>query len=212
MGAVSTLVSVNMAGARFELVWPDPVAGRLQRLERFSCCRSAKINAGHSRYHVDEVGDPVDAAEPIGDGVDEYYADPSVEAAGGWFGGGARELGLRGDVGGDSLRRALDGLDHDGRPLRDSSRRVRVTGYDLTFSAFKSVRVLLPWAIPSCRTRSAALTVVLSWRRPGIWIARPRSCDAGTTARPRNPPAACWPRCSGIAPCGSGTRNSIPMS
>jgi conjugative relaxase-like TrwC/TraI family protein len=102
----------------------------------------SKINSGHARYYVDEAGDRVDAAESIGDGVEEYYTGPSVEARGSWFGAGARELGLHGEVGGDALRRALDGMGRDGQPLRDSSSRVKVAGYDFTFSAPKSVSVL----------------------------------------------------------------------
>ena len=40
---------------------------------------------------------------------------------------------------GGQLRRVLDGVDADGRLLRDSSTPVKVAGYDLTFSASKSV-------------------------------------------------------------------------
>ena len=40
---------------------------------------------------------------------------------------------------GGQLRFALDGVDADGRLLRDSSTPVKVAGYDLTFSASKSV-------------------------------------------------------------------------
>ena len=55
-------------------------------------------------------------------------------------GGSAR---LSGGVDGDALRRALDGLDpRDGLPLRESLSPVRVAGFDLTFSAPKSVSVV----------------------------------------------------------------------
>jgi conjugative relaxase-like TrwC/TraI family protein len=84
----------------------------------------------------------VDVVESIGDEVEEYYAGPSTEARGAWMGVGARELGLGGVVDGEELRRVLGGLDADGEPLRGSSSAVRNAGYDLTFSAPKSVSVL----------------------------------------------------------------------
>jgi hypothetical protein len=55
-----------------------------------------KLTSGHARYYVDRAGDRVDAAESIGDGLEEYYTGPSSEARGCWFGAGARELGLQG--------------------------------------------------------------------------------------------------------------------
>jgi conjugative relaxase-like TrwC/TraI family protein len=45
----------------------------------------------------------------------------------------------------------LDGLDGDGRLLRDSSSPVKVAGYDLTFSAPKSVSVLFGLGEPEIR-------------------------------------------------------------
>jgi hypothetical protein len=111
----------------------------------------SKLTSGDARYYVDQAGERVDAAESIGDGVEEYYTGPSTEARGQWLGAGARELGLHGDVGGEQLRRVLDGLDGDGRLLRDSSSQVRVAGYDLTFSAPKSVSVLFGLGEPEVR-------------------------------------------------------------
>jgi len=110
-----------------------------------------KLTSGHARYYVDHAGDRVDAAESIGDGVEEYYTGPSTEARGFWFGADARELGLKGEVGGEQLRRVLDGLDGQGRLLRDSSSPVKVAGYDLTFSAPKSVSVLFGLGEPEVR-------------------------------------------------------------
>jgi conjugative relaxase-like TrwC/TraI family protein len=110
-----------------------------------------KLTSGHARYYVDQAGDRVDAAESIGDGAEEYYAGSSTEARGSWFGAGARELGLQGEVGGEQLRRVLDGLDADGGLLRDSSSPVKVAGYDLTFSAPKSVSVLFGLGKPEVR-------------------------------------------------------------
>ena len=52
---------------------------------------------------------------------------------------------------GEQLRRVLDGLDGDGQPLRESSSPVKVAGYDLTFSAPKSVSVLFGLGEPEVR-------------------------------------------------------------
>jgi conjugative relaxase-like TrwC/TraI family protein len=111
----------------------------------------SKLGVGHARYYVDQAGDRVDAVESIGDGVEEYYAGPSTEARGQWFGAGARELGLHGEVSGEQLRHVLDGSDADGRSLRDASGRITVAGYDLTLSAPKSVSVLFGLAEPEVR-------------------------------------------------------------
>jgi conjugative relaxase-like TrwC/TraI family protein len=101
-----------------------------------------KLTTGHGRYYIDGAEGRVDVVESIGDEVEEYYAGPSTEARSAWMGVGARELGLSGAVDGEELRRVLDGLDGDGEPLRGSSGAVRNAGYDLTFSAPKSVSVL----------------------------------------------------------------------
>jgi conjugative relaxase-like TrwC/TraI family protein len=65
------------------------------------------------------------------------------------------ELGLGGPVGGDELRRVLTGLDPwSGRPMRSSASPVRVAGFDLTFSAPKSVSVL--FGVGDARVQGAA--------------------------------------------------------
>ena len=57
--------------------------------------------------------------------------------------GGVPSSGSTGAVEGEALRRVLAGLDpRDGSPLRSSSSPTRVGGFDLTFSAPKSVSVL----------------------------------------------------------------------
>jgi conjugative relaxase-like TrwC/TraI family protein len=101
-----------------------------------------KLSAGQARYYLEQGEVRVDAVDSIGDGVEEYYAG-GTEARGTWIGGAARSLGLSEGVDGDALRRVLDGLDpHDGSPLRESSSPVKVAGFDLTFSAPKSVSVV----------------------------------------------------------------------
>jgi conjugative relaxase-like TrwC/TraI family protein len=101
-----------------------------------------KLSAGQARYYLEQGEVRVDAVDSIGDGVEEYYAG-GAEARGIWTGTGGMSLGLSGPVDGDALRRVLAGLDpHDGSPLRSSSSAVKVAGFDLTFSAPKSVSVL----------------------------------------------------------------------
>src|SRR5215210_8608793 len=65
------------------------------------------------------------------------------EARGEWLGSLGAELGLDGPVQGEDLRRVLAGCHpRDGSPLRDGRGGVRVSGFDLTFSAPKSVSVV----------------------------------------------------------------------
>ena len=101
-----------------------------------------KLAAGQARYYLDQAEVRVDAVQSIGEGVEEYYAG-GAEARGNWVGTAAAGLGLSGGIDGDALRRVLAGLDpRGGAPLRASSSPVRVAGFDLTFSAPKSVSVV----------------------------------------------------------------------
>jgi conjugative relaxase-like TrwC/TraI family protein len=112
-----------------------------------------KLAAGQARYYLDQAESRVDVVESVGDGVEDYYLGGG-EARGSWMGIGARELGLGGPVGGDELRRVLAGLDPwTGRPLRNSTSPVRIAGFDLTFSAPKSVSVL--FGVGDVRVREA---------------------------------------------------------
>ncbi len=72
-----------------------------------------------------------------------------IEARGQWMGTGARELELVGPVAGEHLRGVLEGLDKYGQALRDSACALRVGGYDLTYSAPKSVSVLFGLGDPA---------------------------------------------------------------
>jgi conjugative relaxase-like TrwC/TraI family protein len=100
-----------------------------------------KLSTGQHRYYLDQAGERVDVVESVGDGVEEYYVG-GTEARGEWLGAGARERGLEGLVDGEALRRVLAGEDDEGEQLRASRVPVSVAGYDLTFSAPKSVSVL----------------------------------------------------------------------
>ena len=101
-----------------------------------------KLGAGQAGYYLDQAEGRVDVVASVGDGIEEYYGG-GAEARGEWIGAAGIELGLAGAVDGEALRRVLAGCDPlDGSPLRSSSSPTRVGGFDLTFSAPKSVSVL----------------------------------------------------------------------
>ena len=101
-----------------------------------------KLATGQAKYYLEQAEVRVDAVGSVADGIEDYYGEGG-QARGQWLGIGARELGLAGVVDGDQLRRVLDGLDPwTGAPLRASRSPVRVSGFDLTFSAPKSVSVV----------------------------------------------------------------------
>src|SRR3954452_24477440 len=100
-----------------------------------------RFAVGQAGYYLEQAQGSVTRAGALRSGVEDYYLG-GAEAAGGWTGDGARALGLAGE--GDAIRldRVLGG-EHpaSGDPL---GRVVtgRVPGFDLTFSAPKSVSVL----------------------------------------------------------------------
>ena len=110
-----------------------------------------KLAAGQAKYYLDQAEARVDVAQSVGDGIEDYYVTPR-ETRGQWIGAAARELGLSGHVASEALRNVLAGLDpRDGGPLRRSSSPTRVAGFDLTFSAPKSVSVLFGLGDPQLR-------------------------------------------------------------
>src|SRR5215208_629917 len=110
-----------------------------------------KLSAGQARYYLDQAQARVDVVESVGNGVEDYYVG-GPEARGEWLGRGSRDLGLAGVVAGDDLRAVLGGIDPlDGAALRESTSPVRVAGFDLTFSAPKSVSVIFGIAEPDVR-------------------------------------------------------------
>ena len=85
-----------------------------------------------------------------------YYLD-SGEPRGIWFGDGARQLGLTGEVDDEAFLAVMAGMDPR-RPDRDLGRRYddkSVRGFDVTASAPKSVSVL--WALGDEHIRHAVL-------------------------------------------------------
>jgi conjugative relaxase-like TrwC/TraI family protein len=130
-----------------------------------------KLGAGQERYYLEKVAD----------GAEDYYSGEG-EAEGKWKGDAARELGLEGEVGGEQLRAMLTGCDPTtDEPLLGSSGANRsqgpVPGFDLTFSAPKSVS--LTWALGGPETREAVLE------------AHERSIDAALAYMQQE---ACWAR------------------
>lgn len=100
-----------------------------------------KFGAAQADYYLDEEEGRVDPVESL-EGAEEYYLG-SGEARGVWMGAGGAQLGLAGHVDGAELRAVLAGRDpRDGSVLRSARGGVRVAGFDLTFSAPKSVSVL----------------------------------------------------------------------
>jgi len=92
-----------------------------------------KLGAGQADYYL----------EAVGQGVEDYYAGAG-EAPGSWIGSAAVELEVFGQVEGELLHRALSGQHpQTGDPLAKApGGGVRVPGFDLTFSAPKSVSML----------------------------------------------------------------------
>lgn len=93
-----------------------------------------KLGTGQERYYLEKVAE----------GTEEYYSGEG-EVAGQWKGDAAEELGLSGRVEADQLTAMLTGLNPaTGEPLglRAVGGRGPVPGFDLTFSAPKSVSLL----------------------------------------------------------------------
>ena len=98
-----------------------------------------KLSAGQARYYLDQAATPVSASQALTSGVEDYYLG-GPEATGRWVGRGAPALGLAGDVDGAELQAILGGTTPaTGEPLR---RAGSVAGFDVTFSAPKSVSIL----------------------------------------------------------------------
>lgn len=85
---------------------------------------------------------------------EDYYLDGG-EPPGKWLGTGAEKLGLRGTVDGDELRHLLRGFSADGNHglIKNAGSDRHQPGWDLTFSAPKSVSVL--WSQAGAETRKA---------------------------------------------------------
>ncbi len=100
-----------------------------------------KLGTGQEAYYLDSVAG----------GIEDYYGGEG-EASGRWVGSGAEGLGLSGEVESTPLRRILTACHPEtGLPLASRRGGLRVPGFDLTFSAPKSVSLL--WALGEPATR-----------------------------------------------------------
>jgi conjugative relaxase-like TrwC/TraI family protein len=100
-----------------------------------------KIAVGQADYYLEQADGPTTRTRAVASGVEDYYLG-GLEPAGEWIGDGAALLGLRGEVDGDELHRVLAG-EHPATGLALGRwAGSRVPGFDLTFSAPKSVSVL----------------------------------------------------------------------
>ena len=106
----------------------------------------SKLGAGQEGYYLDSVAQ----------GVEDYYLGHG-ETPGRWMGSASVLLGLEGEVDAPDLRAVLEGRSPvDGTRLIQA-RKDRVPGFDLTFSAPKSVSVLFGLGDPdTVRTVRAA--------------------------------------------------------
>jgi conjugative relaxase-like TrwC/TraI family protein len=100
-----------------------------------------KLAAGHAAYYLEQAQGPVSRARAVSSGVEDYYVG-GPEPAGEWAGGGCALLALRGTVTGDALHRVLAGEHPRSGLALGRHAATRVPGFDLTFSAPKSVSVL----------------------------------------------------------------------
>src|SRR5436190_11849043 len=128
-----------------------------------------KLGAGQENYHLEKVAE----------GAEDYYSGEG-EAEGRWLGDASAELGLSGEVEPAQLTAMLTGNNPaTGEPLglRAVPGRGPVPGFDLTFSAPKSVSLL--WGIGG---GDVAKEVV---------AAHQRSVEAALAYMQQN---ACWTR------------------
>lgn len=129
----------------------------------------AKMGAGQEEYYLGKVAG----------GLEDYYSGAG-EVHGQWIGRGAERLRLSGDVDGAQLRALMEGLTPD-RSARLAGRpgRTRTPGWDLTFSAPKSVSVLyglggVTVAEQVVAAHETAVTEALGWLEDHATVSRRR--------------------------------------
>ncbi len=126
------------------------------------------------------VGQEIYYLEKVAEGAEDYYSGEG-EAEGYWLGDGAELLGLEGKVEGDQLVAMLTGRNPatgDPLGLKSAPNREPVPGFDLTFSAPKSVS--LTWALGGApvggqvaEAHAAAVREALSYlERNACWARR----------------------------------------
>jgi hypothetical protein len=135
-----------------------------------------KLGKGQQAYYLDSVAN----------GIEDYYAGEG-EAPGRWIGPGAATLGLDGEISRDELNAVLSARDpRSGAELPRVLRANRTPGFDVTFSAPKSVSVLWATGDDRVRRRSARPMSARSPRRFPTWSARLASPVSAPAATPRS--------------------------
>ena len=139
-----------------------------------------KLRVGAEAYYLGQVAE----------GLDDYYTGHG-EMPGRWLGNAAGALGLGGTVSGDDLRAVLAGLNPGTGQTPNGDRlrtwKGRVPGFDLTFSAPKSVSVLYALADPLVRGQivealDAAVDDAVGWLEREACFVR-RGSNNRATAR-----------------------------
>ncbi len=137
---VSVIVRLDVKGdAQHSLrgvveVWPLEGCRPRRSVEGRPVLSIGRLGVGQEGYYLGKVAS----------GAEDYYLG-SGEAAGRWTGVGASAFGVSGGVSPEQLRSVLAGLDPatgEQRTRPGTAKRPRVPGFDLTFSAPKSVSVL----------------------------------------------------------------------
>jgi conjugative relaxase-like TrwC/TraI family protein len=100
-----------------------------------------KLATGQARYYLEQAEGRIDRVASVTSGIEDYDIG-DAEPDGAWIGAGGNALGLSGQVAGEALHRVLEGAHPaTGGPLGRHA-ATRVPGFDVTFSAPKSVSVL----------------------------------------------------------------------
>ena len=110
-----------------------------------------KLATGQARYYLEQANGSLTRTAAVSSGVEDYYlAGP--EAAGAWTGAAAAALGLKGEVDATALDRVLSGEHPASGAALGRVLAARRPGFDLTFSAPKSVSVLFGVGDDALRT------------------------------------------------------------
>jgi conjugative relaxase-like TrwC/TraI family protein len=126
----------------------------------------SKLGAGQESYYLDSVAQ----------GVEDYYLGHG-ETPGVWIGSACATLGLAGEVRADDLRTVLEGHDPKDGSRLIQVRKDRVPGFDLTFSAPKSVSALYGLGDPDTvrKVRAAhdrSVAAALDWLEREACVSR----------------------------------------
>lgn len=138
----------------------------------------AKMGVGQEGYYLSKVAS----------GLEDYYSGAG-ETTGRWIGRGSARLDLDGEVGSASLRALLSGMAPDGNSrLSGRPGRVHTPGWDMTFSAPKSVSILyglggVAVAQQVAEAHEAAVDEALRWLEQHATVSRRRFAGQVVTVK-----------------------------